>query len=52
MEKSPYKNRSVSEITNSWQSTFPDGNYRTNTKNSIPYYQMSLRGQYIGKEIH
>jgi hypothetical protein len=43
LEKSPFRNRTVSQITQSWQSTFPDGNYRTNTKNSIPYHQLSLR---------
>jgi len=50
MEKSPYKNRTVNQITSSWQSTFPDGNYR-NTKNSIPYSQMALRGKYISKKF-
>jgi hypothetical protein len=44
VEKSPFKNRTVNQITTSWQSSFPDGNYRTNTKNSIPYRQMALRG--------
>lgn len=51
MEKSPYKNRSIEQITSSWQSTFPDGNYRMNTKNLIPYHQMVLRGKYIGKKF-
>ncbi|CAF0763123.1 unnamed protein product [Adineta ricciae] len=43
MGKSPFRNRSVDAITAAWQSTFPDGNYRTNTKNSIPFRQMNLR---------
>ncbi|CAF0729579.1 unnamed protein product [Adineta steineri] len=42
-QESPFRNRSIKEITASWQSTFPEGNYRTNTKNSIPFSRMNLR---------
>ncbi|UJR33968.1 hypothetical protein I4U23_021384 [Adineta vaga] len=43
LEKSPFGNRSVDEITTAWRSTFSDENYRTSTKNSIPFQQMNLR---------
>lgn len=47
VKNSPYADRSVSVITSSWQSTFPNGDYQTNTKNTIPYQQMPLRGEEI-----